>query len=188
MYYLNYIETDLSFIYKSNLRLIILKQNYFVKNCFILELPNIEINCIFNKIIELNILKLFNYIVLLWFLTNNKTYIKKLKSRLERGIKYFNFIINNKVKYSEYLFKIFDFIANKIFFLIEKKYLNFFLLNNYFFLIISNLEIFSNIRLSKNFFTSKINNNIYIKFFFKSKKLNLKISYLLNLFKIFINE
>jgi hypothetical protein len=65
MYFLNYNELNIDYIYKSNIRFIILKQNYNFKNNFIIDLPKINFNFIFLKKIELNSLKVFNNIFLL---------------------------------------------------------------------------------------------------------------------------
>jgi hypothetical protein len=80
----------------------------------------------------------------------------------------------------------FDFISNKFFYLLEGKYLNKFINYNDLFFKVNNLELFSNIRLSHNFFTSKINDKLLLKFYFsnkKQKKLS-NLNYMLRLFKL----
>lgn len=183
MYFLNYNELKFDYIYKSNIRFIILKQNLNCKNSFMINLPRLDLSFIFLKKIELNSLKIFNNISFFWLLTKQKSNILKLNYKLDRGIRYYRFIIYNKLFYENIIFKFLDFFLNKILYLIEKKYIKSYLFNEkFFFYQISNLDLFSNIRLSNNFFIPKINDKLYLKFFLKNKNF-LKIKYFLNLFK-----
>jgi hypothetical protein len=65
MYFFNYQEVKLSYIYFSSLRFIMLKQNYLIDNHFFLILPCVKLSFIFLKIIELNNLKIINNIIFL---------------------------------------------------------------------------------------------------------------------------
>ena len=186
MYFLNYNETNLNYIYLSNLRLILLKQNIKLKNVYLLNLPKIQLNFIFLKLIELNILKLFNNVMLLWLLTKNKSNIKKLNNRLERGIRYYRFVLINIINKDIICLKFLDFIVNKLFYLLEKKNLKKFLNNNDFFCRILNLELFSNMRLSNNFFSPKINDKLLLKFYLiKKQKKIINIKHMLQIFKLY---
>ena len=62
MYYLNYKELDLDYIYRSTLRSLFSKQNLALQNTYALGLPQIELSFIFNKIVDLNILKLSSHV------------------------------------------------------------------------------------------------------------------------------
>jgi hypothetical protein len=163
-----------------------LKQNCLLNNYFLFTLPLVNLSFIFLKIIELNNLKISNNIIFFWLLTSGKAHIKKENSRLERGVRYYRFVINSKIIKEKIKYGFFDFITNKLFYLLESKYLRKFVNYNDSFFKITNLELFSNIRLSHNFFTSKINDNLLCKLYFcnKRQKKVINIDYMLKLLKL----
>jgi hypothetical protein len=117
--------------------------------------------------------------------TKQKSYINKFNYKLDRGIKYYRFVLYNKINNDKLIYKFLDFFLNKILYLIEKKYIKQFLYKNCFIFKISNFDLLSNIRLSNNFFIQKANNNLFLKFFLKkSISKFIKIKYILNLLKI----
>lgn len=65
MFFLNYKETNLNFIYNSTLRFIFIKQNIKINNSYILKLPKIKYYFIFRKIVDINLLKVYNNILLI---------------------------------------------------------------------------------------------------------------------------
>ena len=63
MLFLNYKETDLSYIYSSSLRSIIYKQSLSVNNVYETSLPKVALYFVFSKVLEINLLKLSNHLV-----------------------------------------------------------------------------------------------------------------------------
>jgi hypothetical protein len=110
--------------------------------------------------------------------------LNKFFSKLVRGIRYFRFILNLK-KNNLNFFDVIDFLSNRLFFLIDNRFKKNFINNNYFLFKITNLDFFANIRLTTNFYTGKLDNTIYIYFFFKSFEKNFNYYYYLNQFKLY---
>ncbi len=186
MFFLNYNEINLNFVYRSSLRFIILKQNNKIKNSFILKLPKIQFYFIIKKIIELNSLKLFNNIIFLWLMTNNKLFLKKFKVNLDKGVKYNSFLLINQLsKNFELFFKFLDFFLNKLTVLLTKSFFKNFNNDNFCIFQLKNLDIFSNIKILNNFYIPKIKDILFFKFIlFNYQKKYFNIKYFLNLFKI----
>jgi hypothetical protein len=65
MFFLNNKEIDYNYVYLSNLRFIFLKQNYSLNNSYLLKKPNINFFFIFNKILDLNLLKIYNNLLII---------------------------------------------------------------------------------------------------------------------------
>jgi hypothetical protein len=182
MYFLNYTETNLRFVYFSTIRLLILRQKSNFNNSYIIKMPVIKYYFIFNKIVEVNLLKIYNNLLILWLILGKKGYIKKFFNRLERGIRFYRFILNVNVNTKNF-FKLFDFLSN-VFFFLGKNYIKIFKDVDYLILKISNLEYFSNLRLSNYFYTSKVNDNLYIYYFLKGNKYIRRVDDILKYFKM----
>ena len=117
MYFLNFKETDLNYINNSCLRLILLRQNVQIKNSYILKLPEIKYYFIFNKIIDMHILKIFNNVMLIWLLTGKTLIVKNFFVKLVRGVKYYRFFLSSKkINNTELYFNILNFLSNTFFF------------------------------------------------------------------------
>jgi hypothetical protein len=169
MYFLNYKETDLNYINNSSLRSILLKQNVQIRSSYILKLPNIKYYFIFKKIVDINLLKIYNNIVLIWLLTGKILVVKNFFVKLERGVKYYRFFLTSKkLNNISLLFNMFDFLSNTLFYLIDKRFLKTSFDSNIYFLKLLNLEFFSNVRLANNFYTSKLNDILYMYIFIKN--------------------
>lgn len=182
MYFLNYTEVDFNYYYMSTVRLMLLKQNNGISNLLAIKVPNIKLSFIFTKETELNKIKLYNNVILFWLLTGKIEYLKDLNYKLERGVKYYNFNLSTILKNKIIFFKFIDFFFNNVDFYIrtvEKMVYNY---KNNFFYYLKNLELFSNLRLSYSYYTSKMNDYLYIRYFFN--KSNLSIISFLNKFKI----
>src|SRR5260221_6031398 len=113
---------------------------------------------------------------------NKKSSIKKIFSKLHKSVRYYKIIISNNINIYSFIYNFLDFMINTFFYLLEKsdykKYDEF----KKSFFEINDLEIFSNLRLSKSFYLSKINDHLFFKFYYqKSKKQFLDINYVLNL-------
>ena len=65
MYFLNYKEVDLFYINKSTLRYILFKQNLNLNNIYDINLPIIRYYFIFKKIVDINLLKIYNNVILI---------------------------------------------------------------------------------------------------------------------------
>lgn len=185
MFFLNYRETNLRYIYSSTLRNIYIRQNLFINNPNILKLPKIELYFIFDKIIELDLLKVSNHLVFLWLITGQRSYIKKLFSRLSKGIRYNRFVIVNKLDNEELIYIFLDFMTNVFLFLLEKVDYKQYVNTNSCFFEFKSLDFFANLRLTNNYYTSKINDRLTLKFNLRrSKHQKLKVQYVLNQFKV----
>lgn len=189
MLFLNYKENDMKYIYNSSIKNIIIKQNYFINSFYLIKLPKIKYYFIYKKIIDLNNTKIYNNILLLWLLTGKKMKIKKINYKLNRGIKYYRFILSCTILNENLILNNFDFFLNKFFFLLDNLDLKNLKNKNYLFLKFKNLEYFSNLKLSSSFYTTRINNIFNICFYFKKYNELLNLLYFLKQFKfIFKNK
>jgi len=122
-------------------------------------------------------------------LTGKKSYIKKIFSKLHKGVRYYKFVIVNKIDIDSSIYIFLDFMTNTFLYLLEKsdyrKYDDVFKS----FFEIKDLEVFSNLKLLKSFYLSKINDHLFLKFYYRrSKNQFFDIAYVLNLLKIKKNE
>ena len=187
MLFTNYKEIDMDIVYCNTIRSILLKQNMKVEDGLQLNLPKTELYFVFDKVEEISYEKIYNHMLLLWLITGLRPHLIVYPSQLRRGKRYFKFIITIKVDFDSLTFVFFDFLVNIFNFLLEKgdtrKYDNF----SKYYCEIKNLELFSNIRLSRSFYTQKINDTLFIKFYYrKSRKFEqiLKVEQVLGHFKI----
>jgi len=186
MFFLNYKETDLNYINNSCLRLIFIRQVLEIKNSYILKLPRMKYYFIFRKIVDINLLKIFNNIMLIWLLTGKTVLLKNFFVKLERGVKYYRFFLTSKeIDNIEFFFIILSFLSNTLFYLMDNRFFKKYDRDNVCFFKLSDLEFFSNIRLANNFYTSKLNDIVYI-YFFINKYYFISLKKILNCFKIVI--
>ena len=186
MHFLTYKENDLMFVYNSTIRIIILRQHLTINSSYLIKLPIIKYFFIYRKIFDVNLLKSYNNLTFLWLLTGKKFRIKKFAYKLERGVKFYRFLMMYDLVKDDLILKNFDFFINKFFFLIDNLYLRKLNENNYYVLKFNNLEYFSNIRLAPNFYTSRLNDILNICFYLKKMEINL--FYFLKQFKFFIKN
>jgi len=186
MFFLNRNETDLKYINNSCLRLIFLKQNSNIKNSYILKLPQMKYYFIYKKIVDISLLKLYNNSILIWLLTGRLLILKNFFVKLERGIRYYRFFLTSKKIFNiDYIFSIFDFIANTLFFLIGNRFFKVHNEGNVYLFKLLDLEFFSNIRLANSFYTTKLNDVMYI-YFFMDKSYLIPLGNVLKQFKILL--
>jgi len=163
MYYLSYKETGLRYVYNSTLKHILTKQHLMIQNPFLVKLPTIKFYFYFKDITELNILKLYNNLTLIWLFSANLLRVKKFANRFERGIRYFRFFFECSLNSAnKKIFDILDFLANKLFFFIEQRFLYKSSTQESCFFKFGALDYFSNIRLSGSFYTSNVNDALYL--------------------------
>lgn len=157
------------------IRLISNKQNISNKYIFSIK-PKVQIYFWFKKIKEeeLDFLKLFNHLILLWLITSQRASIKNLDSVLNKGIKYYRcvFFINIRE-----IFRFINFIneiliptsqknSKKIHFKFKDKHLYSF----------SDLSVFTNLRLSSNLYLNSVHDKLFMSIKKKQKsKLNLNM-------------
>jgi len=65
MLFLNYSEVNMKYLFSSVLRPIVIKQNFLFYNTKSLKLPKIELYFVFDKIAEMDLIKVANNIILL---------------------------------------------------------------------------------------------------------------------------
>lgn len=160
----------------------ILKQNIQTDNLFFIEIPKVQLSFFFNKETEINKINLFNNIILFWFLVGKIISLKSLNYRLERGIRYYNFNLSLNLNNMFIFFKFIDFFFNNVDFYIRKNERTIYKYNNNYLYYLKNLELFSNLRLSYSYYTSKMYDRLFLKYYLKNN--NIKIDVFMNKFKI----
>jgi hypothetical protein len=118
-------------------------------------------------------------------LTGKVLIVKNFFNKLERGVRYYRFFLTHKQFDSKFSLKILDFFVNKFIYFTNKRFIDVKLFDNIYYIKISNLEYYSNIRLSNSFYSSKLNDILYIRIQFN--ELNKKnIKYFLGNFKFIV--
>jgi hypothetical protein len=79
-------------------------------------------------------------------------------------------------------FKFIDFFFNNVDFYIRKNERMIYKYNNNYLYYLKNLELFSNLRLSYSYYTSKMYDRLFLKYYLKNN--NVKIDVFMNKFKI----
>jgi hypothetical protein len=186
MLFLSYKEVDYDFIYKNTLKNIFFKQNLQLKHLTHLKLPEVNLFFDYRRIVELNLLKVFYNIMLLWLFTGQLANFSDLKTKFERGVRYHSFICYTIINNGDLFLNFIDIIVNSFFIIRDnqKKLLN---KNDFLFIQLQNLEIFSNVRLS-NYYTPRVLNFLNLLFRFKDKGNNYNLSninYFLKNFKLY---
>jgi hypothetical protein len=119
-------------------------------------------------------------------LTGKILEIKNFFVKLERGVKYYRFLLSSKNNYNiDFFFFILDFIVNTLFFLISERFFKMYNVDNVYVFKLLDLEFFSNIRLANNFYTSKLNDIMYL-YFFMDKDYIFSLEKILKQFKLII--
>jgi hypothetical protein len=104
---------------------------------------------------------------------------------LSKGIRYNRFVIVNKLDNEELIYIFLDFMTNVFLFLLEKVDYKQYVNTNSCFFEFKSLDFFANLRLTNNYYTSKINDRLTLKFNLRrSKHQKLKVQYVLNQFKV----
>jgi len=99
----------------------------------------------------------------MWLLTGQKLKIKNLKSKLVKGIKYYNFVFYLKLFRKDY-YHFLDFLIFTHLTAINKTLFKKNFSNNNVQYSLSDFSNFANIRLSNLMFLSSIDNTLYIEF------------------------
>lgn len=162
------------------IKLISNKQNKF--NKYLLNLkPHINLFFWFKKIKEddLDFLKLYNHLLLLWLITNKKACIKNLESILHKGIRYYRCIFNLTID-NIYLF--FNFLNETLLPVIQdnSKKIHYKKLNKCLYSF-ADLGSFTNLRLSSNLYLNSVHDKLFI--FIKINSA-LNLFFYLNILKI----
>lgn len=154
------------------------KQNK--NNKYLLLKPNLNLFFWFKKIKEedLDFSKLFNHLILLWLVTGKLAFLEKLKSTLNKGIRYYRFMFNLELNN---FFYILDFLNE---FLLpvsqnNSKKIHFSKINE-FLCSFKDLGSFTNLRLSSNLYLNSVHEKLFV--FFKLYS-DINLGYFLNLLK-----
>jgi len=115
MLFLNYKEVDYDFIYKNTLKTIFYRQNFNLKHIKKLELPKVKLFFDYRRIVELNLLKTFYNVMLLWLLTGQLAKFSNLKTKFERGVRYNSFICYTIINNNDLYLNFIDLIINSYF-------------------------------------------------------------------------
>lgn len=155
------------------------KQN--ITNKYLIKIkPYLKIFFWFKKIKEddLDFLRLFNHLILLWLITSQKVKILKLGSNLLRGIKYFRCLFILEIVY---IYNFFNFL-NEIFLpIIQKNSKNIhYKKKNICLFSFSDFSIFTNLRLSSNLYLNSVHDKLFM---FIRINNNLNITVYLNCLK-----
>lgn len=181
MLFINNKELDYEFYLNFTLNKILGNKQNITNKYFLSLKPTIKIFFWFKKIKEdnLDFMKIFNHLILLWLITNNKAKILNLGSTLSRGIKYFRYIFLLKIKKISFFFN----FSNEILLpVIQQNSKKIHLKNNKLQLYsFSDFSMFTNLRLSSNLYLNSVHNKLFI--FIKMNN-NLSIKYYLNCLKI----
>jgi len=180
--FLNYKETDYDFVYNNTLKNVFIRQNMKLKHTQNLFLPQVKLFFDYRRIVELNSLKIFYNIMLLWLLTGKLAQVSTIKTKFERGVRYNSFICYTTIFKSELFLKFIDIIINSFFLLREnqRKMLN---KKDFVFIELRNLEIFSNVRLS-NYYTPRVLNYLGLLFQLSNDK-SYSVNYVMKNFKLY---
>ena len=173
MYFLNNKEVNYEFIFNSTLKKIYIKKNikfFLVDFLFYFDLffwyKNIKEE-------ELMFLKLYNNAIFFWLTTMGKGNIKKINSRLHRGIRYYRniYILKLNLRLN---FKFINFLIEQYIPLISnrndkihKKNFNEVLFS------FTDFNMFSNLRLSTNLYFNSVYDKLFIKLYSKNFKSNI---------------
>lgn len=158
------------------------KENKSNKYLFIFK-PIIKLFFWFKKIKEedLDFLKLFNHLILLWLITGQIAYLRNLKSILNRGIRYYRFIFNLEINNN---FLIFNFLNEILLPVIQNNSKKIHYSNiNKFLCSFKDLGIFTNLRLSSNLYLNSVHDKLFVFIKINSQ---LSLIHYLDLFKISI--
>lgn len=156
------------------------KQN--INNKYLVNIkPTLQIFFWFRKIKEddLNFLKLFNHLILLWLITSQEAKVFNLGSVLTRGIKYFRCIFLLEVYY---IFLFINFINEVLLPVIQNnsKIIHY-IRDNMALYSFSDFSTFTNLRLSSNLYLNSVHDKLFM---FVKMNSHLNIIHYLNCLKI----
>jgi len=80
-----------------------------------LELPKVKLFFDYRRIVELNLLKTFYNVMLLWLLTGQLAKFSNLKTKFERGVRYNSFICYTIINNNDLYLNFIDLIINSYF-------------------------------------------------------------------------
>jgi len=155
-----YNEVNFEFIFKSTLcRISLLKSKRNIIK------PKLNFIIIFKNVIEPDFTKVYLHILMLWVMTGKLCNVKKIGHSLRRGIRYYRFILRLNVldnfrfyRFLEFLsYSLFDYISTRNYYYVEKKKYNTFFL-------IKNINGFTNLRFSDNFYLSGMDSDLIVNF------------------------
>lgn len=183
MLFFNKKEINYELYYKQLIiRLLVNKENKNNKYLFSFK-PIIKLFFWFKKIKEedLDFLKLFNHLILLWLITGQVAYLKNLKSNLNKGIRYYRFIYSLEI---HNIFFILNFLNEILLPVIQNNSKKIHYKNlNKFLCSFKDLGIFTNLRLSSNLYLNSVHDKLFV---FIKLGSSLNLIYYLNSLKILI--
>ena len=175
MFFCNYLEVDYehasfnTFFYIHNNKLL-LENTYDLIN----DMLFLRLSFCFNKVIDADSTRIYNYIFFLWLITGKLAIISKFTSELVLGVKYYNIFLNVYVDDFRFL----DFLINGWLPLLHSNFYKVTSGNNIVYLYIFDFDLFNNIRLSYNTYMYTINEPLVVSFF------GVNNFFKLNLFKL----
>lgn len=181
MLFLNKKELDYEFYLNFTFNKMLSNKQNIDNKYFMFFKPTLQIFFWFKKIKEddLDFGKIFNHLILLWLITNNKAKILNIGSVLSRGIKYFRYIFLLKLKKISFFL---NFINEILLPIVQKNSRKIHLKNNKLQLYsFSDLSMFTNLRLSSNLYLNSVHNKLFM--FIKMNN-NININHYLNCLKI----
>lgn len=129
---------------------------------------------------DLDFSKIFNNVILLWLITNNKSIVSNLSSKLHKGIRYYNYVLYT---YIDNIYLLFNFLNEILLPIIQKNSKKIHYKNKYKHLYsFSDFGSFTNLRLSSNLYLNSVHNKLYI-YFNLNKHLNFDLNVYLNCLK-----
>lgn len=172
---------DLFFTYKYTLRFLLMQK--LNKNCNTYNIPNITKIILFfclKKFEDLDNVEVYNYFYLFKYFLGKKAFLSKIKSQYSLGKWYYNFNVKIIIHKPKDIYVLLFFFINNIIKNIDNTYINKGFLSknlNIFFIIIKDMNIFSEIKTNLGLFNLKNPLNINIYFLgvdYKISKLYLK--------------
>jgi len=179
-----YNEVDFEFIYKSTLNRI-----SFIKSRRNIIRPNMKFIVLFRNVIEPEFTKVYLHILMLWIMVGKFSKVAKIGHSLRRGVRYYRFMLKLDIIDNYRFYRFLEFLSYCLFEYIGAR-------NHYFVsdqagnvanasLILRNINGFTNLRFSDNFYLSGMPDDLFVNFI---KKQNLdyfdSTTFFLSLFKL----
>lgn len=157
-----YKEIDLDYIYKS----VLCRINLLKSNNIYINKPRIKFYFYFNKVVDPDFEKIYENLFILWFFTEQRFKVSKIKSKLIRGYRYYWFFLEldfifNINFFESFFFSLKPFIGN------DNVISNYIDDSNNFWFYVINIRGFNNIRLLDYFYLIGIYKELLINFYTK---------------------
>lgn len=177
-------EVDYKYTYNNTLRYV-LKRKYKGARVNI-ERLDIDMFFWYRQIAseDVALIKLYNNMMLLWFLFDKKSTITNYDSTLRRGVYYYRLILTTDFVPIEEKFTFLDVFVNGVMPLMRMSTISFYLANKDIIVKLSDMSLFSNTRMGEFFYVENVTDKLHLRFAHIGR---MDIKQYINVFKININ-